>query len=165
MDFNEIIMNWGLDDNYYNRGFGLYHFAKNASKPFIKNSEAYMIQFINNNLKSNVLETKSLHKEVYITASKAGTVLRVIILNKGEEKTLSLNLSDFSKLSYMNNVSMGKGVVDMFTTIDTKAKSSNPALVKSLNTLTNQIKVTKIDDKYQVVMPKNTITVLNFKAS
>lgn len=160
-DFHQLLSN-GAEGIYTPSGFALLNFAKDADTPFIKYPVAYVIKLFNENLKNNILESKFDSNNIYVTSSKDNKNLNVILVNKDKKQTVNLDLTDFQNINYQENSSLGTNIPEKLLVIEKGEEQSCPSEVKLLNELKNAISIKKLNGKYMIEIPANTIAVLKF---
>lgn len=164
MDYHILFQHLSFDTAQYNNyGSGIVHFAKDFQKPFFLQPTAYVLKFFNENLKGTVLSSSADNKFTSSLSVQDGNMLKVILLNIKEDKTINLDLKDFKNLRYRENYSLGAGIPENFTIIDIGDSYNNPSEVRQINSLKDYIKVNRIsENKYSLTLPKNTLSVFVF---
>lgn len=164
LDYHQMMLSWcDKNDVYTNGGFGLYHFAKYFQTPVIKYSQAYAISLLNEAIKGQALRTDFVKQGIFASTVKDKDEIRVILVNKGQNRTINLKLNDFKNINYIGNRSLGIDVPEKHCAIETGDSCSNPEEVKIINVLENEVKVRGANNNYTVLAPKNTIIVINFR--
>jgi|GEM_PF-2077620 len=164
VDYFQLLSDhWTESDIYTNRGFGLFHYAKDFQKLFILQPVANVISLLNENIKGNVLKTVFNNKGIEVVSSSDAGLLRINILNKEKSRTINLKLSGFDNHKYTGSKMLGIDVAETFTTINTGDSRTNPSEVRLLNTLEDAVKINSKNGIYTVDLPANTLSVFYFK--
>lgn len=145
------------------QGFGIIHYAKDFSnKRFIPFPTAYVLSLLNKNLHGSIVKSKFNSSEVFVTSAIENNKLKVIILNIEDSHNINLKLNGFKNLKYLGNKSLGVNIPDNFSVMNAGDSMTRPSEVRSLNELTNEIKVEKKDKNFKIFLPKNTVSVFTF---
>ena len=164
MDYHVLMhLNGCYSGTNENKGFGLFHFAKDFSIPIIPYPDATAISFLNSYLHGEILDTISDNEFVYTTASRKNNYVYVFVLNKKNEHTVSFDLAELPNTNYIENKTLGLGIPIDFTTMKLGAYCHNPEEIKLLNVLDNKLQVNKTGNGYKVNLPKDTLSVFVFK--
>lgn len=149
-----------------NKGFGAIHFAALFPyDPFICYPVTSIISLLNENLHGNIIKADFDKSDIFVTAVQDKNYVKVIILNMEKDRKTAIDLNEFPDLKYLENKSVGINIPEDFTVMDTNDDFSNPAEVRVINTLDNALEVKFINNKYQVNLPANTLSVIKFQLS
>lgn len=165
MDYHELF-NQGINspEIYKNEGYGLLHYAADYADPIFKYPVANVISMLNQALKGDMLKTNSDNKNIYAVTSADSDMIKVILLNMGEQADISLKLGGLDEYKYVNNRSLGINIPETFTIINTGESMTNPSEIRVINELTNAIKVKTVNNTlYDLTLPAKTINIFLFK--
>jgi hypothetical protein len=164
IDYHELMdYNDGKNNIYDNQGYGILLYSKYSSIPFITFPVGNVISLLNKNIKNNILKTTFNNKNLYVISSEDPDYIRVILLNQNNDTTANIKFSGFKNLKYEKNVSLGVGVPENFTVLDTGDSISSPSEIRLLNELENAIEIKAKDGAYKVNLSANTLSVLIFR--
>jgi len=161
--YHEMMLSWCNDDAYQNGGFGLYHLAKHSPVPIIRYMQSYAIELLNDVIKGKALKTDFVKQGIFASAVKNNDEVKVILLNKGQDRKINLELKNFVGFEYYKNRSLGIDVPEKLTAIDTGDSCHNPDEIRVLNILNNKIEIKEGNQGYNILAPANTISVFYFR--
>lgn len=163
MDYHNLLHMYGCYNGInQNQGFGLIHYARELTNPFIVYPDAVVISILNQYLKGDILKSSSSTNDLIPLVINNGQHIVVFLLNKKANRSIDLDFLGFNKIQFLQSKTVGVNVPLDFTNIARFDSCKNPAEFKILNTLQNVIVISPQNGNFSVKLPANTLSLLVF---